>query len=260
VREQRLPWLLTSALMLASAASAAWSTYLYWLPCRGTMLEGTIVHPGGGDGRSYEEYEKLDPAVKASMDACLRRMDGDISELAPWTSELGVAATALAGVAWLTLVLGLRWQLRTKAVAALPGLATLVVALAEAAALGDAAGHDREESLPMMLLFSIELAAVVALVAILAWQSEVVGNCLLRLVVVLWGTTAFGAIHTIAEFVAMIIFSDRDWDTPPGTGYITVAVITISAILTVILTLRAPQRRVDDEPHQDHHSGSITLA
>ena len=141
--------------MLASAASAAWSTYLYWLPCRGTMLEGTIVHPRGGDGRSYEEYEKLDPAVKASMDACLRRMDGDISELAPWTSELGVAATALAGVAWLTLVLGLRWQLRTKAVAALPGLATLVVALAEAAALGDAAGHDREESLPMMLLFFI---------------------------------------------------------------------------------------------------------
>jgi hypothetical protein len=31
------------------------------------------------------------------------------------SSELGVAATALAGVAWLTLVLGLRWQLRTKA-------------------------------------------------------------------------------------------------------------------------------------------------
>jgi hypothetical protein len=80
------------------------------------------------------------------MDACLRRMEGDISELAPWTSELGVAAIALAGVAWLTLVLGLRWQLRTKAVAALPGLVTLVVALAEAVALGDA-GRDREESL-----------------------------------------------------------------------------------------------------------------
>lgn len=68
----------------------------------------------------------------------------------------------------------------------LPGLATLVVTLVEAAALGDA-GHDREDSLPMMLLFSIELSAVVALVAILAWQSEVIGRCLLRLVVVLWG-------------------------------------------------------------------------
>ena len=50
------------------------------------------------------------------------------------------------------------------------------------------------------------------------------------MVAVLRGTTAFGAINTIAEFVAMIIFSDRDWDTPPGTGYITVAVITSCAI------------------------------
>jgi len=73
--------------MLASAAAAARSTYLYWLPCRGTMLEGTIIQPRVGDGRSYEEYEKLDRAVKASMDACLRRMDGGISELAPWTSK-----------------------------------------------------------------------------------------------------------------------------------------------------------------------------
>jgi hypothetical protein len=188
------------------------------------------------------------------MDACLRRMDGDISELAPWTSELHVVAIALLGVAWLTLVLGLRWRLRTRAVAALPGLATLVVAVAEAAALGDA-GH-----VPMMLLFSIELSAVVALIAILAWQSEVIGRCWLRLVVVLWGTTAFGAIHTIAEYVAMIIFSERDWDDPPGTGYLTVAVITICAILTVIMTLRAPHKGADDEPHQDHDSASLTLA
>jgi hypothetical protein len=134
-----------------------------------------------------------------------------------------------------------------------------VVALAEAVALGDA-GHDREESLPMMLLFSIELAAVVALVAILAWQPEVIGRCLLRLVVVLWGTTAFGAIHTIAEFVAMIIFSDRDWDTPPGTGYLTVATLTISAILTAIMTLLAPQRGAEDKSPSDRESGSLTLA
>jgi hypothetical protein len=254
VREQRWPWLLTAGLMLAAAVAAAWSTYLYWLPCRGTMLEGTLIQPFSGDGRTYDEYEKLDPAVKASMDACLRRMDGDISELAPWTSELHVVAIALLGVAWLTLVLGLRWRLRTRAVAALPGLATLVVAVAEAAALGDA-GH-----VPMMLLFSIELSAVVALIAILAWQSEVIGRCWLRLVVVLWGTTAFGAIHTIAEYVAMIIFSERDWDDPPGTGYLTVAVITICAILTVIMTLRAPHRGADDEPHQDHDSASLTLA
>jgi hypothetical protein len=59
-------------------------------------------------------------------------MDG---EQAPWAFELNIAAMALAGVAWLTLVLRMRWQLRTKAVAALSGLATL--ALAKATAIGD---------------------------------------------------------------------------------------------------------------------------
>ena len=39
--------------------------------------------------------------------------------------------------------------------------------------------------------------------------------------VVLWGTTAFGAIHTIAKYGAMIIFSERDWDDPPApTGQV----------------------------------------
>jgi hypothetical protein len=44
------------------------------------------------------------------------------------------------------------------------------------------------------------------------------------------------------------IFSDRDWDTPPGTGHLTVAVITICGILTVIMTLRAPQKGADEPP------------
>ena len=83
MKEQRWPWLLAGGVMFASAVAAAWSTYLYWLPCRGTMLEGTLLQPFSGDGRTYEEYEKLDPAIKASMDACLRRMDGDISGQAP---------------------------------------------------------------------------------------------------------------------------------------------------------------------------------
>jgi hypothetical protein len=56
----------------------------------------------------------------------------------PWTSELNIAAMALVGVAWLALVLGLRWQLRTEVVAAFPGLAALAVALAGAVAVGDA--------------------------------------------------------------------------------------------------------------------------
>jgi hypothetical protein len=70
VKEQRWPWLLAAGLMLTSAVAAAWSTYLYWLPCRGSMLDGTLIRPYTDDGRSYEEFEKLDPAIKARLFAC----------------------------------------------------------------------------------------------------------------------------------------------------------------------------------------------
>jgi hypothetical protein len=168
-----------------------------------------------------------------------------------------VAAMVLAGVAWLVLPLGMRWQLRTKAVAVLPGLLTL--ALAGAWPIADATAN-QGHALATMLILTIELAAVVALVAISGWQPNVRGRGVLRLGVALWGTTAFGAFHFIAEITIMINFSDANWDTPPGTGYLTVAVITISAILTAIMTLRTPQMSADDKPREDNHSGSLTPA
>jgi hypothetical protein len=109
-----------------------------------------------------------------------------VGDEGPWELALYILAMAHAGVASLTLVLGMRWQLRTKRVAALPGLATL--ALAGAVAIGDAGRA--EDRLPMVLVLSIELAAVAALIAISAWQPEIHGRGILRLVVVLWGTTA----------------------------------------------------------------------
>jgi hypothetical protein len=259
VKEQRWPWLLAAGLMLTSAVAAAWSTYLYWLPCRGSMLEGTLIHPSSGDGRSYEEYTKLDPAIKAAMRACEARMDGDISEQAPWTSELLVLAMALAGLAWLTLVLALRWQLRTKALAALPGVATILMALAVAATIGDA---ERAEDNPLLtvLLMLVEWSALFALAMIWVWQPEVRTRCrFLRLVVALWGTTAFGIFHQMLAYMIMVGFSERDWDEPPGTGYLTVAAITISAILIVIMTLRVPRTAADGDPQPDYDSGSLTL-
>jgi hypothetical protein len=259
VKEQRWPWLLAAALMLTSAVAAAWSTYLYWLPCRGSMLEGTLVHPYTDDGRTYEEFSKLDPAVKAAMRACEARMDGDISEQAPWTSELLVLAMALVGLAWLTLVLGLRWQLRTKAVAALPGLATVAMGLAVAVTIGDA---QRGEDNPLltMLPVAVEWSALLALAMIWVWQPEVrTRRRFLRVVMAVWGTTAFGIFHQMLEYMIMIGFSERDWDDPPGTGYLTVAAIAISAILLVIMTIRMPRTAADGDRQPDYDSGSLTF-
>ena len=151
-------------------------------------------------------------------------------------------------------------------VAALPGLATLAVALAGAMAIGDVrqagtAPTDSAmllEAAPLMMagVLIIELLAVVALLCILAWQSEARGRHILRPAVVLWGTTAFGAVHLTAQSIIMTRLSR--WNLGFG-WYLTVATITISAILTVIMTLRPP-RRWADEPTEDHRAGSLTLA
>ncbi|HEY9470750.1 MAG TPA: hypothetical protein VIQ76_14165 [Propionibacteriaceae bacterium] len=241
MREQRWPWLLTAGLMLVAAAATGRSTYLYWLPCRGSMLKGSIVNYYVDVGRKFSP-------------ACKRAMDGDIALVVPWTSGLNLVAMAVLGVAWLTLVVGLRWRWRTRAVAALPGLATLAVAMAGAAAIGDP--KPLEYTPPLMgLVMFLELLAVVALVWILVWQPEARGRHIgPRLVVVLSGTTAFGFVHVSSEYFTMLRFAGGDGDMPIGYGYLIFATITLSAILTVIMTLLVRQKVADAEPHQDHGS------
>jgi hypothetical protein len=59
---------------------------------------------------------------------------------------------------------------------------------------------------------------------------------------VLSGTTAFGFVHVITEYFTMLSFGGGNGNTPIGYGCLIFAAITISAILTVIMTLRAPRR------------------
>ena len=80
--------------MLVAAAATGRSTYLYWLPCRGSMLRGSIINYYVDVGRKFSP-------------ACKQAMDGDVALVVPWTSGLNLVAMALLGVAWLTLVVGL---------------------------------------------------------------------------------------------------------------------------------------------------------
>ena len=73
------------------------------------------------------------------------------------------------------------------------------------------------------------------------------------------GHHSLGNFHQMLEYMIMIGFSERDWDDPPGIGYLTVATITISAILLVIMTLRMPRTAADGDPQPDYDSGSLTL-
>jgi hypothetical protein len=233
--------------MLAAAAATGWSTYLYWLPCRGSMLKGSVIN----------HYVELGSKFSS---ACKQAMDGDVALIVPWTSALNLLAMALLGVAWIALVVGLRWQWRTMAVAGLPGLATLAVALAGAATIGDArqaaVRHAEYDGTPVMgLVAFLELLAVIALVWILVWQPEARGRRIaFRLVVVLSGTTAFGFVHVMTEYFTLVSFGGGNGDAPTGFGYLIFATITISAILTVIMTLFTPKSGADDEPQGEQHS------
>jgi hypothetical protein len=194
--------------MLPAAAATGRSTYVYWLPCRGSMLRGSIINYYVDVGRKFSP-------------ACMQAMDGDVALVVPWTSGLNIVAMALLGMAWLTLVVGLRWRWRTRAVAALPGLATLAVAVAGAMTIGDPKPFEYTPPLMGLVTF-LELLAVVALVWILVCQPEARGRHIgPRLVVVLSGTTAFGFLHVITEYFTMLSFGGGNGDTPIGYGYLT---------------------------------------
>ena len=233
--------------MLVAGAATGLSTYLYWLPCRGSMLKGSIINYYVDVGRKFSP-------------ACKQAMDGDIALVTPWTSGLNLVAMALLGIAWLTLVVGLRWRWRTRAVAALPGLATLAVAVAGAAAIGDPKPFEYTPPLMGLVMF-FELLAVVALVWVLVWQPDARNRHIgPRLVVVLSGTTAFGFVHVITEYFTMLSFAGGNGEAPIGYGYLIFATITISAILTVIMTLLMREKVADAEPQQDHGSRAYDAA
>ncbi|MET0694118.1 MAG: hypothetical protein ABWY56_09305 [Propionibacteriaceae bacterium] len=227
--------------MLAGAGATAGSVYLHWLPCRtawftGTVLNGNRPSPEAADPEAWE--------------ACLGRMDTGLpfpyppepAETTVGASGLGVVAMALVGVAWMIFVLGMRWQWWTKAVASLPTAVTLVAAGVSAAAVYDTGRAEEDGS--DWLWYGMDLAALVAFVAICAWQKDFRGQRLIRTMVVLWGVTAFGFTHLIFDYGFMATFSTLNWDTPPLTGTLSAASLALSAFVTVVVALNLPRKRL----------------
>ncbi len=227
--ERRWRWLAAAALLLAAAVAAGHAVYLFWLPCRGAMLSGTILR-GYAYGPDFGE-------------ACLRRMDtgmpfpypGEPVEWASGAGPLGALAMVLAGLAWLVLTWGSGESVGSNAVIAGPGLLTVGLAV-HAVLAPESFGYG---AVLMILWILVEVAAFIAVGVLLA-QPPGRKRSPLPLVVVAWGSTAFGGFHQIADFVAMITFSDANWDVPPGTGYLTTAVLALSAFVTLRYALAGP--------------------
>ncbi|MDO5734943.1 MAG: hypothetical protein Q4P15_00545 [Propionibacteriaceae bacterium] len=223
--KRRWPWFAAGGLLFVSAALSAVSVYLLWLPCRGVMWDGTIFAPSG---------------EKDISDACLRRMDEgfplvyfpqDVG-LTPSASQVGGLAMVVAVAAWILLVLGLRLRAETTLIALLAAIAPLIFAiLSWSAALNP--GDKQEDYITGWLWIAVDVAALV-LYCILWWRNPALPReTLLGLGFVLWGATSFGFAHLLVDFQTMVLFNEFNWDVPPGTGWLTVAVLVIAGAVAV---------------------------
>jgi len=228
---RRWPWKLSALLLAAAAVTAGLATYLFWLPCRGSMLRGSFLFPVG----TGSEFS----------DACLVQMDtgtpfpflADGAHQTWSSSQVAGVSIVLAALAWLPPAFGLGWRQRTRAALSLPVLATLLLAAATFP-VARSTGFDSGSPGAVWLWLSVEVAGVAAVLAVGRWEPAAGGGTLVQLLALSWGTTAFGLVHQLFDYSFMITTSDSNWDVPPGTGYGTSAVLALSGVLTVLICLR----------------------
>jgi len=219
--QPRWPWFAAGGLLFASAAAAAVSVHVLWIPCRRSMLNGTLF--------ATKETKEL-------SDACLRRMDEGLPfqyfpqdvGVSPSVSELGGLAMALAALSWIVLVLGLRLSRGITWIALIAAVAPTVFAIMNMAAALDPDGG-LDEYVSGWLWLAVDVVAF-AVFLVLGWgHRNHRSGSLLGLGFVLWGATAFGAVHLAMDYSGMLAFNQNNWDIPPGTGWITIAVLLIAA-------------------------------
>lgn len=228
--QSRWPWFAAGVSLFASAAMTAASVHLHWIPCWGNMLDGTVFAPN-----VTGEFTAI----------CLTRMENglpfayvhEVTEQAPLVSELGAIAMVLAAASWIVLVLGLRLRRHIRWIALIAGVApTLLAVMGWSAAFSPQ--DEPNVTVFWWLWFGVEVVAYVVM-GVLFWQgSELSGATFFGLAFVLWGATAFGVGHALFEAVGMEMFNQSNSGTPPGTGWITVAVLVIAGSASFVFGQR----------------------
>lgn len=217
---RRRPWVVSGLALIAAALTGAAATYLWWLPCQGRMLVGTPYGPRFSDDLLGA--------------ACIDRMDEgtpfplptEAALSTPGLLQLSTLTVVLVAVAWLVPAAFLRVDPTARTGIALPGWALLVVAgLGIATALGGSA---------IGLLASISLDTLVAVGLVVLVTNRPPG--LVRWVVMAPSLLAFGLTGLFADYSLMVRWSEANWDSPPGSGYLPSALFLVSGIVVLVIT------------------------
>lgn len=204
--KQRSEFVLPQLLLILAGLALAASTWLYWQPCAGSMLIGTPFDPF--------PTGTISQACTTQMDAGpgfpLVEQGATVSSAAGFVRTMALILLALAGVALATRVPGLG------ILGTFPAILTLALAGRTLFPLGDPYDGVFE-----LLMGPIELMAIVAYCALVATRSEPRPGYFATVAVLLLATTSAGFGHLAADYAVMIGISQANWDTPPGTGYLT---------------------------------------
>lgn len=169
-------WPIAATLIAAGAALEAAAVWLYWLPCAGSMLNGSSL-------RGYRYESEFTAGCMVAMDEASMFVLPQPG--AGWTlvGSLGAAAAILLAAAWLVLLPALRVSRMAKLIAALPGILGIALVIdAVVLSFGTAAVDDW---IGRALVVLIELSVLLALVAL--GSTGVEGLLLARYAIVAFG-------------------------------------------------------------------------
>lgn len=167
-------------------------------------------------------------------------MLGHVADAHPLLNGALVVALLAGSLAWLVLVVGLPWT-RGERWAVLP-LAILLGATGPLILL-----FRLPE--PSLLLIAVDLAIFAAFMTFARRVAR--GDTIVRRAwIPLLGLGALGLMGKLLNYVVMIGWSELNWDTPPGTGYLGAGVLVLAAMATAAVVVH--DTRTPGDPARAH--------